>query len=262
MGGIGSKTKLTAESVNRAVTSVVTNSIQNATSQSTQDQLIKVNCTDYNKQMVRFVLECYAQYPNEKVEVLERLCNPSIFLGCGINGLEMKQAVNVDFKTDQQKASNIFIQTDLDTKIKATIKETTGLIDIGNSVEEDIKTLNETVQTFVTNDIQNILQTSKQQQTIYLENGAITAVKLDQFSDAIFKNVQTNTAVLNAVTKLVADVDVEIDKQPMDVGLLAGIIAGSIGGLLIIIAIVTVVIRRKKQNATLKQATSLPAPEG
>lgn len=234
--------------INQSVTNLITTSIKTASTKSTAIQTIKIDCEKFSKTASERMNNCFNVFHDRSLDEIEQICTN--FMTCGVNGITMTGAINVNLSADLRKNVQLEVENNINNNIKSIMQQQSGLLQFGNKEINDIKVFTSVVNTLMVKFIQNDFTNMSQTQNISLENVYLRVVSLDAVTNLIQKSIIENSNYQKAVNTISNNI-FAMSKQthtmegPMQ--LLFYIVGIAMGGLLIL-GLILWILRQNKNK--------------
>ena len=251
MGG-GHSVQNIQESINTAVTNIITNTLQEVSTDVNTNQTLVVDCKQYNTDVLNYVSTCTETFKLRSVDDILRLCDTTKYVSCGATNIDMKNSINLNMTVDQKSKIEISLQNNLDTKLKSSIETSTGLLQFGNSTKSSMKSLNTVVTNIIKVKKQSIIDTLGTKQNIYISNGNLSLVTIENTTDVIQSVFQNEDEYTKAVTALSTAIMSDIKSSSMFnfniLYIILGSILGSLVGILFFLWLYRKLSQKKREN--------------
>jgi hypothetical protein len=204
--------------VNKSITSLITTTLQQSSSQATAIQSLNVDCTEFatttatrlyggnvqGSDPTVTLKGCFKIFENRPKEDIEKICGS--FMECGGDNITISGAIDLNMSSDTKNKVKQQINTGITNNIKSIMQQQIGLLQFGDKENNTINVFSSVVTNIVNNFIQNDLATIKQTQNIKIKNVYVHVVKLDDVINLIQKNIINNKTYQNAVNKISNDI--------------------------------------------------------
>jgi sensor c-di-GMP phosphodiesterase-like protein len=244
--GAGNSIESLKTSIQRSVSTNISSSLQSSYSSIDSHQAVIVDCSDVTK--MTLLLQCQkdareAWMSHQDIGVYESdklFCTGLQQLAvCGIFDSEVNTAL--DFNDDGKLFVDAIQDTvsNLQTLAESELKQN-NLFQFGNSISEEVKQYQESVQTNMNENIQLAYTFATQDQLIQVTNGEINGLRLSSTMSVIMHKVFGSKTTQSAETALATKMKTILDQTNggFDVSMIIQLVVGIVAGLLVLILIV------------------------
>jgi sensor c-di-GMP phosphodiesterase-like protein len=138
---------------------------------------------------------------------------------------------------------------DLQTLAESELKQN-NLFALGNSISEEVKQYQESIQTNLSSNIQTAYDEAQNNQLIQVKNGQVQGLRLSSTMTVVMHRVFGSQTTQEAETKLASKMSTLLDQTTggFDVSSLIWIVVGSVAGLLVLILLMYLYRRYRRQR--------------
>jgi hypothetical protein len=241
--GVANSVESIKTSIQRSVSTNISESLQSHYSSVVSNQAVIIDCTDAVK--MRLLLQCQKDASirrdthgdREIYKIDMEFCTELMELGeCGAFGSTIESALNFN---DNGKFFAEAIQktvADLQTLAESELEQN-NLFGFGNSISEEVRQYQESVQTNIVRQIQTAYSEASNNQQIQVTNGKATGILLKSTMSVVMQRVFGSTTTQAAETKLASKIRTIVAQTNggFDLSTIIQIVVACVGMMLVII---------------------------
>jgi hypothetical protein len=256
--GAGNSIESIKTSIQRSVSTNISNLLQSSYSSIDSHQTVIVDCSDTTK--IQLLLKCkedalagWERHQNGDVYDSDiSFCRDLQQLAvCGIIDSELNTAL--DFNDNGKLFAEAIQDTvsNLQTLAESELKQN-NLFQFGDSISEEVKQYQESIQTNLSSNIQTAYTFAKQDQRIQVTSGEINGLRLSSTMSVVMNKVFGSTTTQSAETKLATKVQTLLAQENggFDVSTIIQVVVGIVASLLILILILYLYRRYVPRSST------------
>lgn len=248
MGG-GNSVQAIQKSITNNTASIITESMQKASSLAYNEQRVVVTCNAGLEIMTKALAACHELHKDRPYTQIVELCAPYNLKEwrCGINGLEMTTRLNVQLTGEQMNNVEAAVSNDLKSNLSTALQQDMGLLEFGKTTKVKMNAFIDVTTKIFNESIQLIYESMQNVQTVELEGGTLQNVTMDSATESVNDWLMSNSAYLQASNDLAVSIDTDLkNQQSKNTLIIVAIVVGALIVLAIIVAVVYIVSRSKK----------------
>lgn len=238
MGNTVPSQKSVQESVVNVMTSIISDSLQQATLQSDFSQSVEVNCEGFiTQEQNQLITDCRERQAANKVfdaATLTAICGP--FATCGGSQITLRSGVTTDLSANQMNLANASVTNAMSTKLKTELEKENSIL-FDDKQSSNVKSLATAATEFFVENNQDVLVKATGAQTVTIKDAQVDFVSLISVQDVFATALQENEQVATAITTVTVDIQ-DIQKQSSGVLDVVWTVMGVCLGLVLLVALV------------------------
>jgi len=242
--------KVTEESVSRAISSVMTSTLQKASAEVNVTQSLVVDCTRFATETIPRELDCVerlTENPNLTADDVKELC--ILDIRCGADGVAFNNTINANFLQEDFSEITTKMETDLKTKLQADLEQKFGFL-ASPQQEVAITALSESAANFFADEGQELLANLDAKQEVFANNAYVELISLTATEDVLVDQLLENSVVSEQVAALTTDISASLEQggaDPIgDVIFWVMLVLGILIGIVILFFVIRLLVGRRK----------------
>jgi len=238
MGG-GNSTSNTTKNINSIVTNLTINSVQKVSTQINQEQLLNIDCTQFQEIKAKFLSDCRKDMLSllEKGKItsdeMQKYCTDP-FGSCGAKGVKVSGILQANLSSEQISQIQTEIENSLTVDIENEAKQKNGIFEFSNTTKNTVYNETNAISNIIKNFLQEDLTEIKGKQTIAVKDGYVDTINQELFSNTLTKRLQSNVEYTKAVSNIAAAIRSQASQD-------SGMSGDLFRNIMIIIAVIVII---------------------
>lgn len=240
--GSGNSSTNSVSSILNIVSTIVTQSMQQAVNVVSLSQYLEADCLAFKLAVDDNIRKCQEDLlelgGTTPADILQ-VCNLNLqnVLTCGGSQIAFRQAVNLNLTADQRSAVQTAVQENLENQLTSQTLASSGLLSFNQKIKDEIAELATAVSEVFNANIQQIYSNTEGRQTVYLNAGLLQFVSLDQNVKNIVNLLMTDRDVVRLSQSIVNDISVQLAAQTSTVSTILWVAIAIIGAVVVVVIV-------------------------